>query len=352
MQFGIIPLFLAGLGTFFTPCTLPIIPIYLGILLGTEKQSSKFKSVFPALAFILGFSFVFVLLGLGASTLGYFLVKYKLLFTIVAAGLIGLFGLKFLGVVHIGILDRDTRFTGSVSKTRFQSVNAFLLGFFFAFGWTPCVGPILGSVLSWTALKTTSPLEGALYLFYFSAGFAVPMLVAALFTAQAQKLFDKIKPRMSALEKALGVIMIVVALTLFFDAAKSFNNPSSVDPALPVAVNEKTVLAPDDARPSMVEFYSPNCGACRSVKPTVEKIAKHCEGQNVQIVLANVKEPVALKKAIAAGIRAIPTFIFYDASKKEVARLIGVQSERTLRNQLAAVLGHECPDLLYLEKEN
>lgn len=354
MDFGILTLFAAGLGTFFTPCVLPLIPIYLAILLGAKRSNAgRFAAIGPALSFIVGFSLVFTILGLGASFLGVALVKYKVLFSIIAGFFILIFGLKFLGVISIPILDRDTRYQGSVDKTRFQSVNAFLMGFFFAFGWTPCVGPILGSVLTWTAVNADSPIQGALYLTIFSSGFAVPMLLAAVFTTQAQALFDKIKPRLPVIEKALGAILIFVAATVLMDATSPLMKQAEPEPVLDEVVisepikNEIPEVVPVTAAgPKLVEFYSPNCPSCKKVAPAVERIKESCEGKGVQIAQLNVKEVENLKQALELKVIGVPAFVFFDSQGKEVAglRLMGNQSEDKIREHLAGLIGHQCPD--------
>ena len=95
----------------------------------------------------------------------------------------------------------------------------------------------------------------------------------------------------------------------------------------------------------MIEFFSPTCPACRAVEPTVRKMITTCEGKNIDIILADVTQPQSRAKALRFGIRAIPTFVFLDESGKEVARLLGVQTETTFRNHLAVLLGQACTDL-------
>ena len=346
MDLGTLTLFLAGLGTFFTPCVLPLIPIYLAILLGAKSgEERKGASIAPALAFIVGFSLVFTLMGLGASSLGALLVKHKMLFSLIAGLLILVFGLKFLGVIRIGLLERDTRYQGDFKKSRFMTLNAFFMGFFFAFGWTPCVGPILGSVLSWTAISANSPIQGALYLSIFSAGFAVPMLLAAVFTTQTQALFNKIKPRMPVIEKALGAIMVLVALSILAPVMSSLMAPDTLPRTAPPIAQQSATSNTTPGKPTMIEFFSPNCGACRAVSPTVDAIIRTCQGKNIDFDLIDLSDTQNHAKAKRYSIRAIPTFVFLDENGQEVARLLGVQTERTFLNHLAALTGQPCPDI-------
>jgi cytochrome c-type biogenesis protein len=338
MDAGLLTIFAAGIGTFFTPCVLPLIPIYLAILFKSKTEGTgKLRQTLPAFGFILGFSIVFMLLGLGASSVGAVMAKYKTAFALAAGFLVLIFGLKFLGVIKISFLERDTRFAGSTEKTRFATVNAFLMGFFFAFGWTPCVGPILGSVLTWTAVKTHSPLEGAIYLGMFSAGFSVPMLLAAVFTAQAEKAFNVIKPRLPKIEKALGAIMVFVALTILIDAVRPLIGTPTPATEEPVAM-----LETDSPGVTLVEFYQPSCPACKSVAPVVANLQDKCSGTGVKIEQANVQEAEHFKRALKYGINAVPTFVFIDKAGNELGRLLGVHPEQTFRSYLTQYSGLEC----------
>ena len=342
MDFGLFTLFGAGIFTFFTPCVLPLIPIYLAVLLGGKREGAgRFASVLPALLFILGFSIVFVLLGLGASSIGVLLASHKTLFSTIAGLLVLLFGLKFLGVLKIGFLERDTRYTGNAEKTRFQSINAFLMGFFFAAGWTPCVGPVLGSVLTWTAVNTHSAIQGALYLGVFSAGFAVPMLAAAIFTAQTQKLFNKVKPHLPKLERALGAVMVILAIALLVETLAPVLKSSPQGATEEVVIAETVEQIPGH-RITMIEFYSPDCPACRMVAPTVQKVKSDCSGQHVDMRFANVKDPSVHGMASALRITALPTFVFLNEEGNEVGRFLGVQPESKFRNTLTQLTGQPC----------
>ncbi len=157
----------AGLLTFLTPCVLPVIPIYLSVLLGgplseaSESSASRLRLFGHTLLFTLGFLVVFVALGLSATAVGRLFGSYREVFTLLGGLLIFLFGLKFMGYLQIHWLDQDKRLDSHKLNLSTGVLNSVVMGFVFALGWTPCVGPILGAVLTYTASSTNFSQEVA-----------------------------------------------------------------------------------------------------------------------------------------------------------------------------------------------
>ena len=155
---GMLVAFLAGILSFLSPCVLPVVPPYLAYMSGisatelTDKSASK-SAVLPALFFVLGLSTVFLLLGFTASAFGLLFLSYQSSFNTLAGLLVMLFGLHFLSVIRIGFLDREARF--DVGDRGGSSFGAYILGLAFAFGWTPCIGPQLGAILSLAASEAS-----------------------------------------------------------------------------------------------------------------------------------------------------------------------------------------------------
>lgn len=192
--------FLAGLVSFLSPCVLPLVPSYLGVLGGARAPLGR------ALGFIAGFGMVFVALGATASTLGAFLAPYKLLLGQFAAALILFFGLVMLGVVRLPFLMRDTRQLADAG-----GYGPVALGAAFAFGWSPCLGPTLGSILG-LAASTASLGSGVKLLVAYTVGLALPFLLAAL-------LWDRLNLRRlnkyaGIFEKVGGAILVIVGLMM------------------------------------------------------------------------------------------------------------------------------------------
>lgn len=179
-------LFLEGLLSFFTPCVLPLVPLYIGYLTAGRSKDEphhRRKTFFLTLCFVLGISTVFIIAGLGSSALQGFFQKYRLQFLLAGGFLLLVLGLMALGVIHIPFLERDYRIPG-FKPGESSYPQAFLLGFFFSFAWSPCIGPLLASAIV-AASSASSPLLGVGYLLAYAAGFTIPFLIVGLFTDAA-----------------------------------------------------------------------------------------------------------------------------------------------------------------------
>ena len=181
MEFSLItPAFIAGILTFLAPCTFPLVPAYLGFISGAlPGESVERRKVFlNGVFYVLGFSLIFVLFGTLAGFLGQSLVPYRIWLTRIGGVFVILFGLVMLNVIRLPFLSREYTLKLPFGLERGKPQTSFLLGSAFAFGWTPCVGPVLGSILFLASTSTTA-LEGAGLLAIFSAGLAVPFLAVA-----------------------------------------------------------------------------------------------------------------------------------------------------------------------------
>ncbi|MEZ5755904.1 MAG: cytochrome c biogenesis protein CcdA [Paracoccaceae bacterium] len=233
---GLIPAMLvalaAGILSFLSPCVLPIVPPYLaymgGISMGemtgrdgaVVAGAARRRVMLPALFFVLGLSTVFLLLGFTASAFGAFFLQNQVLFSRIAGAVVLIFGLHFLGVFRIGLLDREARLdAGDRGGSAF---GAYVLGLAFAFGWTPCIGPQLGAILS-IAAQEGSVQRGTVLLGVYAAGLGIPFLLAALFIERAMGVMQRLKRHMKWIERAMGVLLIVVGLALLTGAFTDFS---------------------------------------------------------------------------------------------------------------------------------
>ena len=207
---------LGGLISFLSPCVLPLVPPYLSFLAGVsldELQAGnapgvRRRAILTALLFVAGFSTVFVLLGATASALGLFIRQYVDVLSTVAGIAIIVMGLHFLGVFRIGLLFREARV--SVDKS-VDVWGAYLMGLAFAFGWTPCIGPILAAILA-VAGSEASVARGALLLAAYSAGLGIPFILAAFAMGPFIKLLKRMRSHFALVEKAMGALLVLTGI--------------------------------------------------------------------------------------------------------------------------------------------
>jgi len=210
--------FFAGLISFLSPCVLPLVPGYVSLISGAgieELKSSEGhllrKLMLNSAAFIIGFSIVFITLGALSTEVGQVLAQYKSLLARIAGVIIILFGLHLTGIFQIKALLADTRL--HKLKGGSSPWGAFVIGFAFAFGWTPCVGPILAVVLGFAATQDTV-WKGIFLLAIYSAGLAVPFLATSFGIERFLKFYNRFKFHMHAVEVASGCLLIALGVLL------------------------------------------------------------------------------------------------------------------------------------------
>src|SRR6476646_10526958 len=208
---------IAGVVSFLSPCVLPLVPPYLVYLTGAtiehvandETVSSSRRAVMTsAVMFVLGFSTVFVALGASASLVGSLIRAWSAELSIIAGIVIIVMGLHFLGLTRIGLLMREGRLTAPKPVVLW---GAYVMGLAFAFGWTPCIGPILAAILSIAAAEATVT-KGAGLLAVYSAGLGIPFLIAALMIEQFSTLFARMKGHLARVEHAMGVMLVITGI--------------------------------------------------------------------------------------------------------------------------------------------
>lgn len=207
----------AGVISFLSPCVLPLVPPYLIYLTGAtiehvandeEQRASRRAVMLSALVFVLGFSTVFVALGASASLIGSLIRAWSAQLSIIAGIAIILMGLHFLGLTRIGFLMREGRLP--IPKP-VGLWGAYVMGLAFAFGWTPCIGPILAAILSVAASEATVT-KGAGLLAVYSAGLGIPFLVAAFMVERFSSVLARMKKHLATVERVMGALMILVGI--------------------------------------------------------------------------------------------------------------------------------------------
>lgn len=180
---GFIAAFLAGAISFLSPCVLPLVPGYVSYVAGRTAggigSGWRLSAAGLSVCFVLGFTTVFVILGASATALGQTMLSYRYELNLIGGAIIVVFGLFMLGMTRIAVMEREFRFHLAIPGGK--PFSAYILGLAFGFGWTPCIGPILGAILTASATSATVA-EGVMLLGIYSAGLGVPFLLAAMFT--------------------------------------------------------------------------------------------------------------------------------------------------------------------------
>ena len=206
-------LFLEGLLAFVSPCMLPMLPVYL-MYLAAETEQGKRASVVNTVCFVAGFTLVFMALGATATALGSLMQAHRLFLQRASGVIIALFGLHFMGVFKIGFLDFEKKF--ELRSGRGGLLGALLFGAAFSLGWTPCLGPFLGSALMMAGNGKTVA-QGVFYLFVFSMGLGLPYIAAALFFTNIKGVFQWLRKRGATIKMVSGVLLALMGLLLATD---------------------------------------------------------------------------------------------------------------------------------------
>lgn len=216
----------AGIVSFLSPCVLPIVPPYLAYMSGVSigeiqgEIAARRKATMSALFFVLGLSTVFLFLGFTASAFGAFFLQNQALFAKISGAVVIVFGLHFLNVFRIPLLDREARMDAENGGG--SAFGAYLLGLAFAFGWTPCIGPQLGAILS-IAASEASVARGTVLLGVYAAGLGIPFLLAAMFLNRSMGLMNKLKRHMGLIEKIMGGLLLLVGIALVTGMFSNFS---------------------------------------------------------------------------------------------------------------------------------
>ena len=314
--------FIEGILSIFSPCILPILPIYLSMLSNSTvndlKDSKVSRSILlkNTIFFTLGISITFFILGSSISALSSFLNTNKNIIMIIGGIIIIIMGLFYLGIIKSEFLSKEKRL--NINSNAMSPVTAFVLGFTFSFGWTPCIGPILASVLIMASSSDNIIISNLLILSYI-IGFILPFIIVALFYDKLFKRFDKMKSYMGIIKSISGVIIIIAGLVMFFNGFVGINNQLNirnenlnegniVENNEQAQDNEENKIEPIDftlydqygnrhtlseykGKIVFLNFWATWCPPCRGEMPHMEELYNEYNKNQDDVVILGVASP-------------------------------------------------------------
>ncbi|MBD7911958.1 MULTISPECIES: cytochrome c biogenesis protein CcdA [Clostridium] len=206
-------LFLEGVITFISPCILPLLPLYISYFAGgyENKIKSKYNALINSLGFVLGFTIIFTLLGMLAGTFGNFVKEYGRIINILGGFIVILFGVNYIGIIKIPLLERSFKLNCKIEVFKFFS--SILFGIIFAIGWTPCVGTFLGVALM-VAVNSQNILIGTTMLLTYSVGLGIPFVMCALLVDSFKETFNFVKKNYRLINILSGIILIIIGILI------------------------------------------------------------------------------------------------------------------------------------------
>lgn len=336
---SLVTVFVQGILSFFSPCVLPLLPLYLGYLSGSMgdaqgAQTSRVKTLVNTLFFVIGISAAFFLLALGMTALGQALHQYQKIIIQVGGILIIAFGLFQLGVFRPMALEQDRRIRFPLQKLAMSPLVALVFGFTFSFAWTPCVGPALASVLLMAGSADTA-LQGFALIGLYTLGFVLPFLAVALFAGGLLKLFQKHRNVVRYTVKVGGALLVVIGLLMVTGWIDTLSGSlAGSDPQATPTV--QVTQPPQDTdqfgniqtleqykgKTILLNFWATWCGPCRSEMPDLQSIYEDYGKNEKDLVVLGVAAPNLGQEGSAEDISAFleengytyPTIMDTDAS--------------------------------------
>ncbi|MFH1223260.1 MAG: cytochrome c biogenesis protein/redoxin [Pseudomonadota bacterium] len=334
---SLLTIYVSGVLSFFSPCLLPIIPVYFSVFTGEngDSQMSGGKLILKGLLFCLGFTAVFTLLGLGAGGLSSNILSNKPAINMIAGVIILLLALKFIGLINIPLLDRTYSISLKGVRGKFGLLSAFVIGVLFAATWSPCIGAVLGSILTYVSSTSASTLSGGVKLFMFGAGVSTPLIISTFFYKKLLNFSRNNMYLLVALQKILGLILIIFSFSLFSQGLR-YASYSKAEPL------QKNKLMMPTNLPLVVSFVSEDCEECKEMVPVMGKLIDSCGDKLVEFRTINMDDIQFYSLIYELEVFGSPTYIFISRKGEEKQRLIGINDIKIMDNEIEKLTGNSC----------
>ncbi|MEF9893315.1 cytochrome c biogenesis protein/redoxin [Anaerorhabdus sp.] len=346
-QATIVTLFVEGMLSFFSPCVIPLIPLYIGYLTADAKTTDengnivykRSKVLFTSLFFVLGISMVFFIAGLSISTFKEFFLEYQLVFSMIGGMLLIVFGCIHLKILRFPLLEGEYRLPIKMDLSKMNFLKAFLLGFFFSFAWTPCIGPMLSSAFI-LAANATSVWIGNLYILAYALGFILMFLLLGIFTEEILNLLKKNQNIMKYTVTIGGVLILIMGGWMVVNASTeivSLKKQSAVVAPTPTTDNEGNTQTAENEMEVynftlldqhgeshtltdykgdtvFVTFFATWCTYCKQELPILQELQKEDESLKILVVTrpnyGQETDQAGIEKFIAENGYEDMTFLF------------------------------------------
>ncbi|MCM2277881.1 MAG: thioredoxin domain-containing protein [Oligoflexia bacterium] len=340
MDLSWIGLFGAGLATFVSPCVLPLMPILVASW--ATAGAPRFSRMLATAWFALGFTLTFVAMGAGASLISGVLLAWKPVLLAVGALILGVFGLRMMGVISLGWLERSFH-APDISRRFPRGLSGLVFGLIFGLSWTPCVGPVLGAVLTYVAAQQASPARGALMLFVFAQGIALPLLLLSAGFERVRPGLARLKAWLPRIEYATGMGLVIFA-ALMINAARFSAKPDEAGAVMAVDHHgERFELGAGAAVATRMHFfYTQSCPICHAMEPFLPGLERDCASEAFRFSRIDVGAPENAAIADRFKVRAVPTVSLLAPDGSELLRLVGYQTEGRLRDAARSTAGLLC----------